>query len=62
MRMLPRGVARCYGTNCKQKLSCARYKQIDLDKQYGIVDNWAVVITDSSRSGDECKIKIGDDL
>ena len=55
-RSLPYDVARCYGTNCRVKDSCARHLQIELDKKFGSPDNW-VVYTDSPRSGDECEIR-----
>jgi len=61
VRTLPNDVARCYGTNCTQKDSCARHKQIALDKEFGNNSIW-VVYTDSPRSGDECEVKIGVDL
>jgi hypothetical protein len=57
-RSLPYDVARCYGTNCRVKESCARFLQIQLDKDHGDRNNW-VVYTDSPRSGDECEIRRG---
>lgn len=55
-RPLPYDVARCYGTNCNHKETCARYLQIALDKQQTDKHN-RVVYTDSPRSGDECEIR-----
>jgi hypothetical protein len=57
-RSLPNDVARCSGTNCRQRQRCQRYRQIELDRKYGSRDN-RYVYTDSPRSGDECKIQIG---
>ena len=41
-RSLPYDVARCYGTNCILKDTCARHRQIDLDKQFGSDNIWVV--------------------
>jgi|APCry1669189369_1035219.scaffolds.fasta_scaffold02217_8 hypothetical protein len=60
-RSLPYDVARCRGTNCRVKETCARFLQIELDKASEDRNNW-VVYTDSPRSGDECEIRRGVDL
>ena len=57
-RSLPYDVARCYGTNCRLRDTCARFLQIDLDRQQPNDNIW-VVYTDSPRSGDACEIRRG---
>jgi hypothetical protein len=53
---LPFDVARCVGTNCTKKNTCARHKQIGRD-----ADNpncIRVVMTDALRDGGHCEIRI----
>lgn len=52
---LPFDVARCVGTNCTKKESCARHKQLARDKDRG---NNRVVMTDALRNGGDCEIRI----
>ena len=55
-RSLPYDVARCRGTNCNLRDTCARYLQIALDRAHEDQNNW-IVYTDSPRSGDDCRIR-----
>ena len=52
---LPRDVARCIGTNCTKRNSCARHKQMGRDTQNP--HNFHTVVTDASR-GEVCLIRI----
>ena len=53
---LPYDVARCAGTNCTKRESCARHRQIGRDaKNPNCV---RVVMTDALRDGGECPIRI----
>ena len=53
---LPFDVARCVGTNCGKKESCARHRQIGRDR---VNPNCVrVVMTDALRGGGECSIRI----
>lgn len=54
---LPLDVARCIGTNCTKKGSCARHKQLARDKDRGSSYN-RVVMTDALRDGGDCAIRI----
>lgn len=52
---LPRDMARCMGTNCTKRNSCARYKQLDRDA--GAFPDLPVSVTDAPQSG-VCLIRI----
>jgi hypothetical protein len=53
---LPFDVARCVGTNCTLKRTCARHRQIGRDAKNE--DCIRVVMTDALRNGGECLIRI----
>jgi len=57
---LPFDVARCVGTNCTLRKSCARHKQIDRDRQNASPknDHSRVVMTDALLNGGPCEIRI----
>ena len=53
---LPYDVARCIGTNCTKRETCARHRQIGRDAKNP--DIFRVVMTDAARHSDECTIRI----
>lgn len=57
---LPFDVARCIGSNCTTKESCARHKQIARDNENPTLQSpyCRVVMTDALRNGGECEIRI----
>ena len=55
-RSLPYDVALCLGTNCTLRGTCARFLQIDQDRQREDKSFW-IVYTDSPRTGDDCTIR-----
>jgi len=59
-RSLPRDVARCEGSNCRQKDKCARHTQIEQDRKHGTDTTW-IVYADASRNDVEpCEYMIGE--
>jgi ribosomal protein S3AE len=57
---LPFDVARCVGTHCTTKRSCARHKQIERDQHNEAVmrGDVRVACVDAMRMDDECSIRI----
>ena len=57
-RNLARDVSRCKGTNCNTKRSCARFKQLERDKDLDYNPWEWVPVTDTLKHSDECHLRI----
>jgi len=58
-RSLAKDVSRCIGTNCKTKRRCARYKQMERDREVPPESTWGwVPVLDALANGEECVIRI----
>lgn len=59
VRTLGNDVARCVGSNCRQKRNCIRHLQIELDKQGDNRYARFVYVDALLDRADECSIQIG---
>lgn len=59
-RSLSRDVARCLGSNCRQKDSCARHLQIKFDKEHNVDTMWIVYADALRNSAEPCEYHIGE--
>ena len=63
VRSLARDVSRCNGSNCKQRSSCARFKQIERDKERPDINHWGwTPYVDVLANTDECTIRIEEEI
>jgi hypothetical protein len=59
IRSLPRDVSRCKGTNCGKRYSCARYQQLERDKDSMEENHWGwTPVMDVLVNTDECTVRI----
>lgn len=62
VRSLSKDVSRCRGTNCLKKTTCARFNQLERDKESTEENYWGwTPVMDILANADECTVRIQED-